>query len=132
MKLLLDSTMGSKSVEMFMRRGESFEPFDPSKHTPKDVGLGGPSTEYLITENAPDGGFWNIPSIWWDKKGNPTHIKDREQALALARHYEETTGKRFPRYGTPGAGSFAAMNRSAMGGASQGGLARYGSEQWKR
>lgn len=101
------------------------EPFDPKKHKPKDVGLGGPSTEYLATEEAPSGGFWNIPQIWYDRNGTP-HLLDADAAWMMARDYEAATGKRFPRFETPGAGSFNAMNRSAQGGGALGLLADWG------
>ena len=93
------------------------EPFDPSKHTPQDVGKGGPSTEFLATEGSPDGVFWNIPIIWWDEKGNPVELELRE-AQKRAKEYEKTTGQRFPRYNTPQEGSDAARSRSEAGGAS--------------
>lgn len=97
-------------------------PFNPDIHTPKDVGLGGPSTEFLITEEAPGGGFWNIPSIWWDSSGNP-QILPAEQAQARALAFEELTGKRFPRFASPEEGSESAKQRSQSGGASKSMLA---------
>lgn len=91
------------------------EPFDPAVNKPQDVGLGGPSTEYLATEEDQHGQPFNFPTIWWDKQGKPNLMKTgdaRRQALA----YEYATGKKFPRYDTFGQGDFAAMNRSALGG----------------
>jgi hypothetical protein len=76
-----------------------FEPFNPSKHKPKDVGLGGLSTEYLVTQDAPDGSVWVIPSIWWDQSGEPMLIEDQEQIQKLAQEYEAATGSLFPRFG---------------------------------
>ena len=108
----------------YLQKFGMLEPFDPSKHTEMDIGLGGPSTEYIATENAPDGGFWNIPTIWFDKGGKPLKLDNYNSAI-MAREYEDKTGKMFPRFKTPGAGSFAAMNRSAMGGANQGSLATF-------
>lgn len=103
--------------------GINLEPFDPAKHKPTDVGLGGPSTEYLMTEESPDAQFWNIPGIWWDANGKPV-MADPDQAWAFAEEYEKRTGRRFPRFNSPGAGSFSAMNRSAMGGAMNGKIAK--------
>jgi hypothetical protein len=100
------------------------EPFNPKKHEPKDVGLGGPSTEYLITVDAPDGGVMVIPSIWWDSKGEPTLV-DQKEAIKQASKYEESSGKQFPRFAPKAyekADEFA-RNRSASGGATQGELA---------
>ena len=76
-----------------------FEPFNPAKHQPADVGLGGMSTEYLVTQDAPDGSVWVIPSIWWDKNGNPMLVEDQEQIQRLAQEYETATGSLFPRFG---------------------------------
>ncbi len=111
------------STYEYIDRGGMFEPFDPTKHKEQDVGLGGMSTEYIATETSPDGDFWNIPTIWFDASGKAAKV-DRYNAYALAQEYETRTGKRFPRFKTPGAGSFAAMNRSAQGGANLGALAQ--------
>ena len=100
------------------------EPFNPKKHEPKDVGFGGPSTEYLITVDSPDGGVMVIPSIWWDSKGEPILVEQKE-AIKQAIKYEEFSGKQFPRF-APKAYAKAdefARNRSASGGATQGELA---------
>jgi hypothetical protein len=100
-----------------------FEPYDPAKHQPQDLGLGGMSTEYTATQNAPDGGFWNIPTIWYTQQGE-AQLLDPKDAQALAQMYEQQTGRRFPRYETPEIGAERAMHRSAMGGATQGRLAK--------
>ncbi len=101
------------------------EPFDKERHESKDVGLGGQSTEYLATERAPDGGFWNIPMIWYSPDGKPVKV-GIDQAYQMAVEHEKRTGQRFPRYDSPGAGSFSAMNRSAMGGGQNGLLTDWG------
>lgn len=97
-------------------------PFDSRSDTPVDLGLGGPSTEYLMTEMAPNGGFWNIPQIWY--VGGKPVLVEPWQAQAFAREYETNTGKRFPRFDNAGVGAFSAMNRSALGGATNNALAR--------
>jgi len=109
---------------------EKLRPFDYKKDTPKDVGLGGPSTEYLITLDSPDGGVWVIPSIWWDKKGKPTLLDpkvegNQKKAFDLAKQYEKDTGKKFPRYdkGAYGQADNFAIKRSHEGGASSSYLA---------
>ena len=42
------------------------EPFNSKKHKPVDTAGGSKATEYLASENAPEGKgyFWNIPTIW--------------------------------------------------------------------
>lgn len=108
-------------------------PFDPRIHTPKDVGFGGPSTEYLATDMHPQGGAFNYPSIWWDADGNPV-LLEGDQAYEQALNYERTTGQRFPYYphdteGLLRAGKSdavkSAVHRSKTGGASHGLLADY-------
>lgn len=93
------------------------EPFDPKKHKPVDVGRGGPSTELLATEYAPDGTIWNIPTLWWSKDGKPVPIDRIEDAVKVADEYERLTGKRFPRFDSIDAGIAAAKKRSKKGGA---------------
>ena len=96
------------------------EPFNPSKHQPQDVGLGGPSTEYLITVDSPDGGVMVIPSIWWDEEGKPQLIEDQDEAVSLAVEYEKGNDVVFPRFAPKAykeADTFA-QKRSKTGGAS--------------
>jgi len=95
--------------------GLGLRPFDPAQDVPQDMGLGGISTEYTVTNEAPDGGFWNIPSIWWTEDGKPSLV-DTDAAQAFAMEYEKRTGKKFSRYPDPGMASFFAMSRSANGG----------------
>lgn len=93
-------------------------PFDPSTMKPKDVGLGGPSTEYLSTEYDQFGNALNVPLIWWDRDGNP-HMMTPDNALALAQTYEaQNPGRRAPRYNNIGQAVEFAQHRSANGGAS--------------
>ncbi len=101
------------------------EPFDNEKHTPQDVGLGGLSTEYLITVDSPDGGVMVIPSIWWDEEGKPQLIEDQDEAVSLALEYEKGNNKQFPRFAPKAykeADAFA-QERSKAGGASKKALA---------
>ena len=106
-------------------------PFDPSMHTPQDVGFGSPSTEYLVTIDGPDGEVIVVPSIWWNSEGNPVFLGDmqtdqinQEEILNLVQQYEASTQERFPRFGKVGvpdnyriADRFA-QTRSKAGGAS--------------
>lgn len=93
-----------------------YRPYDPSVNKPRDIGLGGPSTEYLATENDPYGAAMNYPQIWWDMYGNP-RLLDPQQSYNQAISYELASGERFPRYSSTGQAEFAAQNRSALGGA---------------
>ncbi len=99
------------------------EPFDPKKHKAVDVGRGGPSTELLATEFAPDGSVWNIPTLWWSKDGKPVVIDRIEDAVKVADEYERATGKRFPRFESIDHGILAAKKRSKKGGGGGGYLA---------
>lgn len=102
----------------------ALRPFNPNIDKPKDVGKGGPSTEYSITERMPDGSFANIPSIWWDSQSNP-HMLETDQAIQQAVEYERVMGQQFPRYEAPGTAVEHAIHRSANGGATKRPLAEY-------
>lgn len=91
------------------------KPYDPNMNTPTDVGLGGPSTEYLAGSQDPYGNELTYPQIWW--MGNEPYHLSPDDAYNQAMQYESATGKMFPRYVNAGASDFAAQNRSAMGGA---------------
>lgn len=105
-------------------------PFNPRFDTPRDVGLGGPSTEYIATERVagaplPSGGpFMNIPSIWWDSHSRPYYLPP-DAAVGQARAYEQDMGLQFPQYDSVGAAIEQAIMRSAIGGATREPLARY-------
>jgi hypothetical protein len=96
-------------------------PFEAGKDMPKDVGLGGPSAEYLAGAQDPWGNEFNYPRIWW-MNGEPVLLSE-EEAYKRALEYESATGQYFPRYRNSEASTFAAQNRSAMGGAELGPLA---------
>ena len=94
-------------------------PFDPKKHKPiKTVG-GKNATEYLASEESPEGKAWNIPQIWFDSKtGKPKFLKG-DKAWDEAKSYEDRTGKKFPRYKTINDAVNAAKTRSKKGGATK-------------
>ena len=109
---------------------EGLEPFDPSKHTPQDLGLGGLSTEYLATDfdpehitfldsGDPEGLTFNYPTIWFNDRGDAIHLDDPRQAMAQALKYEKETGKKFPRFLDLPTAVNVAKKRSNMGGASE-------------
>lgn len=91
------------------------QPFNPRTDVPTDVGLGGPSTEYLMGTQDPMGNEVNYPQIWW-QGGQPT-LLNPDQAYDRSVQYEQATGLMAPRYRNDGAATFAAENRSALGGA---------------
>ena len=105
-----------------------FIPFDPKKHKPVNaVSLGLPNakegmnaTEYLASETSPEGGVWNIPTVWFNKKtGEPVYFKNIDRAWNEAKAYEERTGKKFPRFKTIPLAVAAAEKRSKRGGATR-------------
>ena len=93
------------------------EPFDPAKHSPQDVGLGGLSTEYLATDLDPEGAAFNFPTIFFGEDGKAVYFEDPRAAMAQALAYEERIGQRFPRFSDIDSAVEAARNRSQMGGA---------------
>jgi hypothetical protein len=99
-------------------------PFDKDIHTSRDVGLGGLSSEYTMTVDAPDGQVAVIPSIWWDTNGEPV-VLDQRDAERRSFEYEQETGKQFPRFPAGGyelADEYA-QARTRQGGASESPLA---------
>jgi hypothetical protein len=104
---------------------KKLEPFNFKKHKPQDVGLGGPSTEYLVTLDSPDGGVWVVPSIWWDDEGKPTLVENQDKVFEIAKQYEKENNVVFPRFpkGEYKQADMFAQARSKAGGASKGLLA---------
>ena len=92
------------------------QPFDPATMVARDVGYGGPSTEYLFTVEDSEGRAVNIPAIWWDAYGNP-HKLNPQNALAMAAQYEAQNALYSPRYDNIGQAVEFAQHRSANGGA---------------
>jgi hypothetical protein len=85
-------------------------PFDPRRHTPRRNRDGTISTELSMTFDSPDGGYWNVPSIWWSDKG-PVEL-DENMAYEQALRYETETGRRFPRFNSVAEATRAAEERS--------------------
>lgn len=105
-------------------------PYDPARDVAKDVGFGGPSTEYLATAQDPYGAAFNYPTIWYDMYGN-AQVLDPQQAYDQSINYEQAAGIGFPRYKTIGNAVTAAENRSAMGGGDVGALGSvFGFTNW--
>ena len=95
------------------------EPFDPKKHKPIDTVGGMKSTEYLASEESPEGTAWNIPTIWFNKKTKKPVLRTGDDAWNTALEYEEETGKKFPRYKSIPEAVDAAKKRSSKGGATE-------------
>lgn len=94
----------------------AFRPYMPGTDKPRDNGDGSYSTEVIVTVDAPGGGVWNIPSMWFGKDG-PKDVTE-DQASKLAQEYEKATGNTFPRFASAPEAVKAAEARSAAGGAS--------------
>lgn len=102
-------------IEALMSASYGLKPFNPAVDIPKDVGLGGPSTEYLAGSQDPWGNEFTYPQVWW--MGGQPVLLGQEAAYDQTIKYEGATGQYAPRYRNDGAASFAAQNRSALGGA---------------
>lgn len=96
-------------------------PFDNTQMTPQDIGLGGPSTEYLATGQDFNGNALNYPLIWWNQRNEPVLLND-QNALALSYLWEGSRHVQSPRYPSIGVAEYYARNRSANGGAENGPL----------
>jgi hypothetical protein len=119
-----------RSIASDIQANQGLVPFDKDIHTSRDVGLGGLSSEYTMTVDAPDGQVAVIPSIWWDTNGEPVVLQDQREAERQSFEYEQQTGKQFPRFSPKdyaSADQFA-QERSLQGGAEKGPLATYPSD----
>ena len=96
-------------------------PFDRKLHKPRQNKDGSVSTELTITTDGPTGGFWNIPSIWYNQNGEPVEL-DQKTATQTAVEYERATGRKFRRFGTIAAAEKFATARSKMGGGTVGSI----------
>ena len=104
------------------------EPFDHLKYKPRPNADGSVSTEITATTEAPDGGYWNIPTLWWGKDG-PVELPV-QQAVGLAKRYEASTGRKFPRFANIPDAEASAVARSHGGGASETPLAAPAPADW--
>lgn len=92
-------------------------PFDPKKHKAIKLPGGGGATEYLASERSPEGGAWNIPTIWFDSETDKPKLLTGDKAWNAAASYEERTSKKFPRFKSISEAVDAAEKRSKAGGA---------------
>jgi hypothetical protein len=100
------------------------EPFDPKKHKPIRTVGDRYATEYLASEDAPDNGAWNIPTIWFNTETKEPVFLEGDKAWNTAFEYEKETGKKFPRFKDKPTAVKAAEKRSDKGGASEKKLTR--------
>lgn len=91
-------------------------PYDPQKNKPQDLGLGGPSTEFLATIDDPKGGYRNIPTIWYNNQGK-AQLVNQDIAAGLADLTQRVTGRSFPNYKDVPTAVKSAEQRSQQGGA---------------
>jgi hypothetical protein len=83
------------------------------------------ATEYSASEKSPDGKYWNIPQVWFNKSsGEAIFIRDIDRAWDLSKRYEGETGNKFPRFDSMDSAVKAARERSKGGGATRGTLAQ--------
>jgi hypothetical protein len=100
-------------------------PYDPAKDQPRINPDGSVSTEITRTVQTPDGGWTNVPSLWFGDTGPVDLTTQSDDQLAqLAAQYEQGSGQVFPRYGSVEEAEKAAVARSAGGGAQFTGLAQ--------
>ena len=110
------SVLASANQERF-----GLSPYEPGKNKAQDVGLGGPSTEFLATDYDKNGKVFNYPMIWWDKAGKPI-LLGPDEAYSQALAYENATPYAFPRFKNIPTAEFFAESRSSMGGGDVGRL----------
>ena len=98
-------------------------PFDPKVHKAQDLGLGekgSVSTEFLVTMDAPNGGVWNIPSIWFNEDGKAQVFDEQTSARLAFEHEKGSAGKgQFHRFNDIDSAVNSAIARSKAGGASK-------------
>ena len=92
-------------------------PFDPKKHKAIELPGGRPATEFTATEEAPGGGAWNIPQIWFNSKTGEPKLLTGDAAWNAAKDYEDSSGKKFPRFTSISVAEKAAAKKSKSGGA---------------
>ena len=81
-------------------------------------------TEYTMTVQDPSGKFVLVPSIYMNENNKPVRFTKESQALKAAMNYEQSSGKRFPRFKTPEEADKFAEKRSESGGVRNGPLAK--------
>jgi hypothetical protein len=81
-------------------------------------------TEFTMTVQDPSGKFVLIPSIYMNENNKPVRFTQESQAFNAAMNYEQSSGKKFPRFKTPEEADKFAEKRSKSGGIKNGPLAK--------
>jgi len=81
-------------------------------------------TEYTMTVQDPSGKFVLVPSIYMNENNKPVRFTKESQALKAAMNYEQSSGKKFPRFNTQEEADNFAEKRSKSGGVRNGPLAK--------
>jgi hypothetical protein len=81
-------------------------------------------TEVTMTFEEPSGKFVVVPSIYMDKNNKPVQFTKESQVFNAAMNYEQSSGKRFPRFNTEEEADKFAKKRSDSGGTRNGPLAK--------
>ena len=81
-------------------------------------------TEYTMTVKDPSGKFVLVPSIYMNENNKPVRFTKESQAFNAAMNYEQSSGKKFPRFKTPEEADKFAEKRSKSGGIKNGPLAK--------
>lgn len=100
-------------------------PFDPTRDKPIKINESDLMTERLISVDAPDGGTWAIPTVWFNSSGEHMEF-DVKTAVIAAERYEQSTGKKFPRFTSVAKAEAFIRDRSSKGGASKQSILRAG------
>jgi len=81
-------------------------------------------TEYTVTVQDPSGKFVVVPSIYMNENNKPVQFKKESQVFNAAMNYEQSSGKKFPRFNTQEEADKFAKKRSDSGGVRNGPLAK--------
>lgn len=100
-------------------------PFDPARDKPIKVNEDDLMTERLISVAAPDGGTWAIPTVWFNSSGEHMEF-DAKTAMFAAERYEQSTGKKFPRFTSVEEAEAFIRNRSSKSSAGKQSILRAG------
>jgi len=81
-------------------------------------------TEVTMTFEDPSGKFVVVPSIYMNENNKPVQFTKESQVFNAAMNYEQSSGKKFPRFNTPEEADKFAEKRSESGGVKKGPLAK--------
>jgi len=81
-------------------------------------------SEVTMTFEDPSGKFVVVPSIYMNENNKPVQFKKESQVFNAAMNYEQSSGKKFPRFNTQEEADNFAEKRSKSGGVRNGPLAK--------